>query len=76
MQNLLEQVESINDILRQLQKIDSKMLSGQYIGAYRDLHRLMSFFEHAKGVIVNRNSAESTINPIANVTPEEEINND
>jgi len=48
MKSILDEVEDINSILRQLHKLDSKMQSGQFIGAYRDLHRIIAFFEMAK----------------------------
>lgn len=61
--NFINQVEVIDKILRQLHKIDSKMLSGQFIPAYRDLRSLMSFFEqHKRNVIAEQTNQE--IKPI------------
>lgn len=49
---LVNQVEVVDKIIRQLHKIDSKMLSGQFIPAYRDLRSLLSFFEqHKKNIL-------------------------
>lgn len=56
MKSILEEVEDINSILRQLHKLDSKMQSGQFIGAYRDLHRIIAFFELAKKNAIDNES--------------------
>ena len=48
MKTLLESIEDIDQIIRDLHKVDSKLQSGQIIAAYRDINRMISFFEQAK----------------------------
>ena len=61
---LTNQVEVVDKIIRQIHKIDSKMLSGQFIPAYRDIRSLLSFFEmHKKNIIAEQMNEE--IKPIS-----------
>lgn len=55
----MEQVEVLDDIIRQLHKIDSKMLSGQFIPAYRDIRRVLAFFEQQKNNLLSGVEAKS-----------------
>ena len=41
MKTVLEQVEGLNYLVRELEKIQSKMLAGQFIKAEREVSRLM-----------------------------------
>lgn len=38
----------IDDLIRSLQKIDSKLQAGQFIAAYREVRRLIAFLEKVK----------------------------
>ena len=48
MKSLLEQVEGVDNLLRQLMKTESKMKAGQFIGAYREICRLIALLERSK----------------------------
>ena len=41
----LEQISGIYALIRELQKMDSKLLSGQVIQAHRDLNRIIADLE-------------------------------
>ena len=68
MNNILKDVKIIDDVIRQLTKIDSKMQVGQFIGADRDVKRLISFFEQHKVNII----AGEEINKITLTDPNKE----
>jgi len=52
MQTLLEQIEPVDYLIRQLHKIDSKLQVGQFIAAHREVCRLIAMFEnHRKELI-------------------------
>ena len=48
MKSPLENINEVDEIIRQLQKMDSKMNAGQFIGAYRECNRLLAFFIKVK----------------------------
>ena len=48
MESLLDRIEPLDNLLRQLQKMESKMRSGQFIDAWKDCTRLISIMERAK----------------------------
>lgn len=48
MHSLNEQINNIEYILRQLQKIDSKMIAGQFIPAWRSQRKLIAELENNK----------------------------
>jgi len=48
MKSLLENVVALDEIIRQLQKMESKMQSGQFLGAHRELCGLLAFFVKSK----------------------------
>lgn len=50
--NPIETINDIEEIIRAFHKIESKMLAGQFIPAYRDIKRLMAFFEDRKKAII------------------------
>jgi len=52
MKTLLEDVESVDQIIRDLHKLDSKLQAGQFIAAYRDVNRMIAFFEQVKKNII------------------------
>lgn len=52
--NSLLQIEEIEVLLRQLHKIDSKMLSGQFIIAFREINSIIAYLERAKKSVVEK----------------------
>lgn len=52
MKNPLETLSELEDIIRELHKLDSKMMAGQFILAWRDLRRLLALFESKKAELV------------------------
>ena len=52
MKSLLEQINGLDSLHRQLQKMESKMRSGQFIDAWKDCTRLISIMERAKADII------------------------
>lgn len=48
MKNPLETLSDLEGVIRELHKLDSKMLAGQFIPAWRDLRRLLAFFEEKR----------------------------
>ena len=52
MKSPLEQISELDVILRELHKIDSKLLSGQVIYAHRDIGRLVAILDKYKTDII------------------------
>jgi hypothetical protein len=52
MKSILEQVEGINYLVRELEKIQSKMLAGQFIKAEREVSRLMGILMKDKQLLL------------------------
>ena len=48
MQTILQKVESLGHLTRQLQKMESKMRAGQWIDAWRECNRLIAECEKEK----------------------------
>lgn len=48
MNSFLRDVDEIDNVLRQLHKMESKMRSGQWIDAWRDCGRIIAAFENKK----------------------------
>lgn len=59
MSKLLENVEEVDFLIRQLQKIESKMQVGHFIPAYREVCRIISYLIKAKQDIIKNNSGET-----------------
>lgn len=59
MTNLLEDLTEIEYLIRQLYKIDSKLESGQFIGAYRDNRRVIARLESRRKYILSAQKEES-----------------
>lgn len=57
MKSIFEEIETLDKIIREMHKIDSKMVAGQFIGAYRELRRVTAFFEQHKAYIIKNNIA-------------------
>jgi hypothetical protein len=53
MNSPLEQVNELHNLIRDLQKMNSKLLSGQIILAHRDLNRIIADLERRVQQMVN-----------------------
>ena len=60
MKTLLEQIEPIDYVIRQLHKIDSKLQAGQFIAAWRENRRLTVMFEDHRKELLNENKPKET----------------
>ena len=61
MKSLLEKIETVDIIIRALNKISSKMNSGQFIGAYGEVGRLIAFAERIKRDIVEQEEKSKNV---------------
>ena len=52
MKSPLEQIQELEEVIRQLHKIDSKLIAGQEVLAYREVNSLLAFFERRKKEII------------------------
>jgi head-tail adaptor len=52
MKSLLEQVNGLDSLHRQLQKMESRMRSGQFIDAWKDCTRLIAIIDRAKSDLI------------------------
>ena len=59
MNSPLEQVNELHNLIRDLQKMNSKLLSGQIIIAHRDLNRIISDLERRVQEMVKPTSIET-----------------
>ena len=71
MKSLIEQTDELTDIIRQMHKIDSKMMVGQFIPAWRDLRRLLAIFEEDKRRLI-QNAVQVQVQPRAKGNDNEE----
>lgn len=60
MKSPLEQVNSIDDLISHLQKIDSRMMVGHFIDAWRDIRKIISFLEKSKMDIIQEEKNKET----------------
>jgi hypothetical protein len=58
MKSLLEQVKGIDQVIRQLQIISSRMEAGQFIDAHRRCHNLMGSLMQHKADLIDSNVKE------------------
>jgi len=58
MSNLLEDVQVIDELIRELEKISSKMENGHFIYAWRDNRRILAKLQQMKKDIIERASNE------------------
>jgi hypothetical protein len=58
MHDINEQVNDIEYLLRQLQKIDSKMIAGQFIPAWRSQRKLIAELESKKLDLIHESKTE------------------
>jgi len=57
MKSLLESVTEIDEMVRQLHKMESRLRSGQIIDAWRECCRLMAYLEQCKKQIISEATA-------------------
>ena len=58
MKSLLEKIDTIDELIRQLRKIDSRMRAGQWIDAWRENNRIIGILGKEKKDILTRESGE------------------
>jgi len=58
MKSLLEQVNELDVLIRQMHKMISKMNAGQFIDAYREANRIAALLEKAKRDLI-KNEGEN-----------------
>lgn len=61
MKNPIEVTSELEVIIRDLHKISSKLLSGQFIYANRDVGRLIAYFEKKKQEVIQSSISELTV---------------
>ena len=59
MNSPLMQIEELNDLIRQLHKIDAKIYAGQIVPAYRENRRVIALLEERKKELI---ASEEKIN--------------
>lgn len=52
MKSPLEQIDELNNLIRQLQKLATKIYAGEDVPAYRDVNRIISSLEISKNNII------------------------
>ena len=52
MKSPLEQIDELDSILNSFQKIDSLLLAGQFINAWRELRKLAASLQNKKNSII------------------------
>ena len=63
MNNIIRDIKKIDEILRELNRINNKLEDGKIIPAYRDLNRLRAFFEQYRMSLIEEQAGE-TPNPV------------
>jgi len=59
MKSLLEQVKKLDQVIRQLQKLSSRMKAGQIVDAYRECNNLIgSLMQDRENLIKSADSGE------------------
>jgi len=54
MKSLLNNVNNLDDLIRQLHKMESKMRSGQWIDAWRELNRVIAHLTANKQKLIEK----------------------
>jgi cell fate (sporulation/competence/biofilm development) regulator YlbF (YheA/YmcA/DUF963 family) len=54
MKTIVDKVDRLDAIIRQFEKMISKMHSGQFIFAYRDANRLLAEFKADRKVLIEK----------------------
>ena len=62
MKGLLENVKEIDYLLRNMQKMESKMKVGQWIDAWRECNRIMAYLDSKKQELIKNGQEEETEN--------------
>lgn len=59
MKSPMETLNDLEEVIREIHKLDSKMLAGQFIPAWRDLRKLLAFFEEKKTELIKESKGEN-----------------
>jgi hypothetical protein len=59
MKSLLEKINEVDELIRVMQKMESKMRSGQFIDAWRECNRIIASLERAKQDIIKNESGNA-----------------
>lgn len=59
MKSLLEKINEVDELIRVMQKMESKMRSGQFIDAWRECNRIIASLERAKQDIIKNENANA-----------------
>ncbi|MFA7219265.1 MAG: hypothetical protein WC119_02015 [Synergistaceae bacterium] len=62
MNSPLKHLDELGDLIRQLQKIDSKLQAGQFIAAYRENRRIIANLEEAKKHLIEAQEPKEGVN--------------
>lgn len=60
MKSLLERVSKLDNLLRQLHKIESKMHAGQFIAAWRELRGVIKMLEDSRKDLIESDGEKET----------------
>lgn len=71
MKSPLEKIEGLDNLIRQLQIMESKMRSGQFIDAWRHLGRVIDGLYRAKQMVVKCEIENEPKRPVVMEKPEE-----
>ena len=52
MKSLFEQVNQLDELIRQCHKLESRMRSGQWIDAWREINRIIAYLNKTKEVLI------------------------
>jgi hypothetical protein len=52
MKSLMEKVEQLDILIRELQKMESRMRAGQWIDAWRENNRIIAYLEREKKNVI------------------------
>jgi cell fate (sporulation/competence/biofilm development) regulator YlbF (YheA/YmcA/DUF963 family) len=59
MKSLLDNVNELDVIIRQLEKMESRMRSGQWIDAWRECNRLLAAINRAKQDLIKKEQEQN-----------------
>jgi hypothetical protein len=60
MNSPLEQIRDLEEVIRNLHKVNSKLLNGQFIFAHREIGSLIAFFENSRDKIIKEDKLKNS----------------
>jgi cell fate (sporulation/competence/biofilm development) regulator YlbF (YheA/YmcA/DUF963 family) len=69
MKTPLDQIQDLEELIRQMHKIDSKLDAGHIIRAYRENGKIIAYLERVKANIVSESKKTSIVANVANDSP-------